>query len=344
MTHTRPFVRPTHVPRRHSFWAVATASALIVLAGCWEQKSVAVYRVVPGMLALPGVQSLALGEIDGPGGAEVGHRVARALMELNQFDVLDWSSPFAPGVRGEGWADAHGGSWGSSDATVVGTVVEHALKPSFAWQSASGFDGEEVTTYARTLQLVVRGNFRVIDPKTGRLLGANTSEAVTALPTEYATFTGPPCEDSAFLASIFSNADADADALAQVAYAQLAQEFVEQVARTYEPATVMLWHDTARPESVKALGDAERGDWSSALAYYAAELLDAQLSHPKLLPQAHYNYGVALGYSGNYADGITELEASYALSRDTSTLQALLQVREFQHDAQHGLDAPYPGY
>ena len=322
----------TYTWRRRS----CTAAVMLLLAGCWEQKSVAVYRVVPGMLALPGVQSLALGEIAGPGGVEVGHRVARALMELNQYDVLDWSSPFAPGIRGEGWADGHSGTWGQSDATVVGSVVEHALRPSFDWKSARAADGSEVTTYARTLALTVRAILRVIDPKTGRLLGANTSEAVAGLPPEFATFSGPPCDDPEFLASIF--ADGDVADLAQLAYGQLAQEFVEQVARTYEPATAVLWHDSSRPESVKAISDAERGDWSTALAYYAGELLDAQFSHPKQLPQAHYNYGVALGYSGDYAAGIAELETAYGLNRDSPTLQALLQVRQFQQDALYGAD------
>lgn len=322
---------------KHVRYRILGVTALILgLVSCWEQKSLAVYRVVPGNLALPGVQSLALGEIEGLGGAEVGHRLARALMELNQYDVLDWSSPFAPGVRGEGWADPHSGTWGQSDATVLGSVVEHTLRPSYDWQSARAGDGSPVTTYARTLTLSVRGIFRVLDPKSGRLLGANTSAAVAGLPAEYATFSGPPCDDPGFLASIF--ADVDTADLAQVAYGQLAQQFVAQVARTYEPAMVVLWHDSARPESVKALADAERGDWSTALGYYAGELQDAQFNHPKQLPQARYNYGVALGYSGNFADGIAELESAYDLGRDSTTLQALLQVRQYQQEALYGAD------
>ena len=53
---------------------------------------------------------------------------------------------------------------------------------------------------------------------------------------------------------------------------------------------------------------------------------------PEALSQAHYNLGVALGYSGSYDAGIAELERGYALKAEQLYLGQVRTIRQFKDD------------
>jgi hypothetical protein len=312
--------------------------SVTLLSGCWEPTEVTVLRVVPNVIALPGVELLAIGEITGPGGDTAAHLLAESLMQLGQFSVLDWSAPFALGQSKDGWAERHGG-WRTADATLMGSMQSPVVQAYWDSRSARATDGSEVTTYARTVELAQTGHFRVLDPRNGLIMSSTTATGRAAAPTEYVTLTGGPTQDPAYLDSFF--APPPMATLQELATEALVSEITGLIARTYVPTSVTLWHDRRNADLVRALDKAKRGEWHAALEVYEQAILELELHAPSQAYMAHYNYGVALAMSGQLARGIQEVEVALAMKDNTRIRHTLEQLRGY-YDASLALQGDAP--
>jgi hypothetical protein len=308
----------------------AAMLAVVFLSACWEPNEVVVQRVVPGVVALPGAQYVAVGEITGPGGEKVGHLLASRLMELGQFAVLDWSSAYATGIAREGWAERQGG-WRTADATVLGSIEPADIVPMYEVRSARAADGREITTYSRSLQLTLTGYFRVIDPQNGMIITTTRASGYSTSPIEQVTVSGAPSQDEAYVDSLFG--PGPVAALQQIAVEELVSEMQSLMACDYVETQVVLWHDGRNADLQRAIDAAKQGDWHDAREVYQASVFEMEQHAPSEAYVAHYNYGVALALSGELARGIAEVETALDLKANAKMRKTLQQLRGYQAES-----------
>lgn len=305
--------------------------ALAALAACWEPQQVEVLRVVPGIVALPGAQTVAVGEITGPFGDAAGHLLAESLMMLQRFEVLDWSAPFGGRSGRSGWADVQG-DWQTADAAFLGSLAEPTLTPHYDIRTALAPDGSLVATYGRTVTLTVSGYFRVLDPRNGLIISAKTLTTESTGPTEYVTVVGADKDWSdSQIAGYFG--PMHVAELHHEAVRGLSDALTELVAFSYSPTTVTLYHDRHAPELVRALEGAKKGDWRDAVTSYGQAMLDLEMHAPSQAYMGHYNYGVALAFSGELARGIEEVQVAESQNNSRLIKDMLRTLRCFQEES-----------
>lgn len=314
---------------RQSVFAVMS---LACLSGCWEPTEVLVQRVVPGIIALPGAQYVAIGEMTGPGGEMVGHLLAQQLMQLNQFSVLDWSAPYATGTARDGWAERHGG-WRTADATIMGAVQPAEIEPLYEARTARASDGREITTYSRRLQLTLTGFFKVIDPHNGMIITSTTATGQSTSPAEQLTLAGGPIDDVAYLGGLFG--PGPLGDLQQIAIEELVAEVQGLMACDFVETAVVLWHDPRNADLQRAVESAKRGDWHDAREVYGQSVLDIEQHAPfnEHIAIAHYNYGVALAFSGELGRGIDEVETALKIKSNAKMRHTLAHLRGYQRES-----------
>ncbi len=302
--------------------------ALCLLSACWEATEVDVFRVVPGVISLPEARTVAVSEITGPQGDRVGHMLAENLMELQRFNVLDWSSPLGlGGRRSGGWAEARG-DWQTADAAFLGSMQAPVLTPSYSMQSALSADGKEVTTYGRTLQMAVTGYFRVLDPHDGLILNASTVTVTSQAPPDYITLAEPDTiADGSQLEQYFPAAPQEL--LHELALAAMVDELTALVGVTYEATHLMLYHDRRNADLERALEQTKQGRWHDAVELYRTAVLEMEEHVPSQAYMAHYNYGVALACSGSLARGLEEVRVAHAMHKDRRIGQTIGQLHAY---------------
>ena len=309
---------------------------LLGLAACWDETKVDAVRIVPGTFRLPGVTHIILGEFRGPGGVQVAHEVAGALMQRRSFAVTDLSAgrPFGVPAAFE-LAPAHDRRIElGTDAGITATVVQHGVDDDWRAEERLDADGALYTEYVRHGTLHLQVAFRAVDPHAGTLLDAYTAGVHWDLGEQLAAARGPALEDADAIRSLF--APRELSGLFFAAYGEVALQFVEAAQMHQEPATVTLYHAKYDGDSTRAIEAVRRGDWPLALAVYrsvAARLDAAEGAGVAVRAMAHYNVGVAYTHIGALSRGLYELEWSQAIDDTPLARAALAQGRAWEWEA-----------
>ncbi len=80
---------------------------------------------------------------------------------------------------------------------------------------------------------------------------------------------------------------------------------------------------------------AESGEWHTAIEMFASAVAEAERNPDidlKIRARAHYNLGVAYGYSGQYSKGIGQLTQACRLNPEDVFFVELKKIKEFQLD------------
>lgn len=321
----------------------ALALVLCTLAACWLETQVDTVRIVPGTLSLPGVSHIVLGDFAGPGGEEVAHAVAAALMQRRSFAVSDLSAsrPFGAGDFGRLLPVHDSRATLGTDAGITASVVHHDVEDDLQFEEHRAPGGGSYTQYVRRGTLHVQVMFRAVDPHSGALFDAHTLSVHRPLGEEAVVMDGPAVADADYIQGLF--AARDVPGLFFAGYQDIAEQFCEAVQMQQEAVSVALFHDKHDATSVRAIEAVRRGDWSMAIGIYreATDKIEADKgSAANARAIAHYNLGTAYAYSGALARGLYELAWSQAIDDTPLVREQLTRVRGWDWEARQPRRSP----
>ncbi|BCS95142.1 hypothetical protein DSLASN_07740 [Desulfoluna limicola] len=115
----------------------------------------------------------------------------------------------------------------------------------------------------------------------------------------------------------------------------LVDRFMMMIAPYTVYSDVKLFDDDDLPWLETGIKFAENGDWKTAIEMFESAVAEAERNpdiEQKLRARAHYNLGVAYGYSGQYNKGIEELKEACKLNPEDVFFDELKKIKQFQVD------------
>jgi curli biogenesis system outer membrane secretion channel CsgG len=310
----------------------------LMLAGLTSSCSgtmVMVPRMQPAEVNLAGYKRIAIGGVGGAGGEALVTDLTQALVESQRFDVLDRQhlqqvmkeQDFnASGRVSDDSAVSIGQLIGSS-TLLVGDISAYDYNERMLQEERTCLKkGKQLpcVEYSRQATAEVRVAFKVLDTETGKVLAAKSLEARRVL-TSPSTINDEP---AALMAS---------DSMLAECRREVATAFVNVIAPHQVTLGVELLADGDLPELEIGNNYARLGKWAEAIAQYAKAIGRAEQDPDidnDVAAKAHYDLGVAYGYSGRYEAGITALEHSFALDPSDRTLAQIGAIKQFKLDDQ----------
>lgn len=305
--------------------------------GC-AATTIQVPRTKPAEVNLGNVKKVAVASIDGDGGQDFSDKLTQAIMESGKYEVLDRQhlaqiSSEQNLAVGEAGAAGLGKVLGAA-ALVVGRISKSAYEERVSANEGTCYAGGKsgpCTTYTRTGIHHLAVNLKVIDVGSGKILatktitgdaGAKREEQVLAVKTS----------DPDAIVRIVPPLD-NTDAFKEDAVNQVVAQFMKLIAPYKIMVPVVLYEQDKNPAAKAGVAAAKAGNWSTAIAQFKTALSVAEASPiPEVKAKAHYNLGVALGYSGSYDEGISEIENAVSIHPDEEFQPEIAKIRSFKAD------------
>jgi tetratricopeptide (TPR) repeat protein len=317
-------------PRRLALPLGLLTTVTLLTTGCGTTQFM-VTRRAPAEVDLAPGKLIAVAAIDGEGGDALVSELTQALVETKRFEVLERQNLDAA-MKELKFSSEH-----ASDETAI-SFGKMTGAANLVAGVVSGADyREDVTTenqecpkpdgtvapcvrHTRTAVADYRVTLKVIETETGKLLAAKNLDAKEAR--AVATMDAPPPE---------LNVKND---LLRACRADIVGRFIRAVAPYEKQVMVSLLSDDDLPELEPGNNYARIGNWGAALEQYRAALARAESTNakPALKAMALYDIGVALAYSGSYAEGIASIEKAYALDPSYLYEQQLAEVRKLAEE------------
>jgi curli biogenesis system outer membrane secretion channel CsgG len=313
--------------------AMAIVGALgVVAAGCGT--TVRVKRLKPAEVNLAGFQKIAIGGVKGESGAHMSTELTAALASTGYFAVVDREhlaqvmaeqQLSVSDVVDETQSVEVGKLIGAA-ALLYGNMATHRYDESTQVQKdtctrGSGKDKQEYTCYhhTRTGAAAVQAGFSVVDTSTGRVLASKSFNCNQSASTSATDGTPGPIDGNAMLTRC---------------RAAILVDFMKVIAPYHVDVRVDLEEDGDLPDLERGNQFARRGDWGKAVEYYlkAVNMAEEKGLEDDEKAAAHYNLGVAYGYSGQYDKGVAQLQRAFDLHADEDWLDEMAKVKQFQAD------------
>lgn len=314
------------------------AGILALLTGACAATTIQVPRMKPAEVNLGSVKKVAIAEVEGEDGETIADRLTKAIMESERYEVFDRQHIATLRkeqalAAGEDGAGALGKILGAS-ALIFGRVVKNGYSDTVNAQEAQcGQDGKLVkcTNYTRVGTHRLQVSFKVIDAVSSKVLATKTVTG-EAFHKGDVQILGPKDMRPEFLASnvpSLGNRDEVKDAAIE--------EVIDSVMRMIAPYKVLvatiLYEQSELPTSKAGVAAAKAGNWDIAIAKFREAVNAAEANpEPSVKARAHYNLGVALGYSGFYDEGVKEIEKAMTLEPDEVYQKEIAAIRSFKKD------------
>ena len=307
---------------------------ILLLAGAGCASSVKVTRTRPAEVNLAAYRKVAVGPIGGPEGYSIANRLTQALMESNRFEVLDREHlahilrerRLSASAEFSGGEAARIGKVAGTDAMIFGHVNRREYRQ--ARSRREDTCSRDNIRYACT-NYILNGQWntevvmKVVDSNSGRILTAKTLRASRSR--------------SASSYSRWPKRPWDAGSMAFA----LDQEIVDKFMRMITPYTVWerarLYTDGDLPELELGVRYSRQGDWENAIRQFREACVRAESGGqipPRTKARAHYDLGVALGYSGRYDAGIREIEKANRIAPEDPFYAEIRKIEMFRQDAE----------
>lgn len=317
--------------RRVMFYFISVLVMLFVL-GC--ASSMKVNRVKPAEINLSSYKKIAIGGIEGNGGLEVNSQLTQALFDCGRYEVLDRenlnsiikeqklsiSDTFDPETSAEL------GKLIGSAAIIFGNVTRRDYNQSNSYSKGTCTDGKgnkySCTTYYTKGLWNLNVQLKVIDTSTGKILATKAFQQKE--------------DKSVSATNAQPSIDWDRDSVFDELTGALVNDFMKVIAPYTVCVTVKLYNDSKLPEMKLGIAFAERGDWNSAVEQFKIACQNAHNNpeiKPKLIARAHYNLGIALGYSGiDYDQAINELNEAVKVNSEDIFFTEIANIKQFKKD------------
>jgi tetratricopeptide (TPR) repeat protein len=320
--------------------------SLIILSFIGCTPTIKLARMKPAEINLSPYKKIAIGEIGGHGGEEIGSILTQALFDSARYEVLDREhlqtimkeQNLSLTDSFDSKTSVKVGKMIGSAALIFGKVQrrEYNQKDSSSKGTCSGQQkGSQYTCYTNTITGYWNLNvdLKLIDVSTGKILATYT-KLYTANRSNSATDARPDINWD--VNEIFSGLSKNA-----------VDDFMKKIAPYKVMVQVEIYTDSNLPELEAGLKYAEAGDWNSAIEQFKSACNSAD-NNPnikdKIRARAHYDLGIALGYSGvDYNQALSELQKAVSINPEDAFFKEQGKIKEFKSDderlKQQGADA-----
>lgn len=317
--------------------------ALLLTACGTTQFSVT--RRAPAEVNVPAGKVMAVAPIPGAGGEALTAELTQALLETKRFSVLERQHleaamnelKFSSQHVNDETAMSFGNMTGAA-TLVVGEVTgaDYQENVSSSQGQCTTNDGKLVdcTRYQRVGVANLRVVLKVLETESGKLLAAKTLSSSQQRSAAAENQEPPPLNAK--------------DELLAGCRQEVVQAFVKVIAPHEKQVWVALRADDDLPELETGNNYARVGNWAEALGQYQRAVERSKVMDKEQQAMALYNLGIALGYSGNFDEGVAQVEHAYALDPDGLYLEQAQVIRQFKEEAarlaaQEAQDGPGPG-
>jgi hypothetical protein len=310
---------------------VLLLTVFFMSAGC--TPSVKVIRLRPAEINLSEYKKIAVGRVRGEGGEEIASLLETTLAGSRRFEVVD--RRMLEGIMREqdlsmpdsfdAKSSARLGRKMGSSALVQGRVTRHEYYEDLSKEKTTCTTNgitHSCMSYTLTGNWYLNAQLSVVDVITGRILVTktynrsfqNTSSSTGSRPQT----TWDPGEE-------FTSLSED-----------IVGEFMKQIAPWGEEVRVYLYAAESLPTLETGIGYAKQGSWPQAIEQFTKACNTAD-NFPAIQTKdrayAHYDLGIALGYSGtDYDQAIAEIRKAVELYPEEDFISEIAKIRQFKLD------------
>ncbi|WP_435549356.1 CsgG/HfaB family protein [Desulfobacterium sp. N47] len=289
----------------------------------------------PAEINLASYKTIAIGNIDGTGGKEVEGLLTQELNNCGRFEVVDRAHTgnilheqnLNMTDSFDSQSGAKLGKMMGSSALIFGNITRHNYDQKSKTNESTCYNAnkQKYTCYTYYIDGIWNLNtqFKVVDTSTGKILA---TKAIKSDANKSVSEEGKR-----------PSIDWDRDTVFEGLYKKTVDDFMRMIAPYRVIESVTIFEDGSLPDLENGRKFAERGDWNLAVERFKSACNTAD-SNPEIKPKwrarAHYNLGIALGYSGmDYKQALDELQkAQNFYPGDDECINAIGKINEFQAD------------
>ena len=299
-------------------------------------------RLKPAEVNLGPVKKVAIGTIQGDGGGDISDALTQAIMTSGRYEVVDRQHldevyrEQSLGAAGEAGAAQVGKVLGAA-ALIFGRVTQNRYTETVNGQQNTCMRNNQsypCTTYTRLGALKMSVNLKVVSAQSGKILATKTLLADFSKSTEART-DAQRITDPAWLANNVPPID-NPDEIKTVAINNIVAEFMKAIAPYTVSVEVLLFDLSDLPSTGRGVAAAKSGDWSNAISAFQ-EAVGQSNANPKFDDKVKgrclFNLGVALGYSGQFDEGLDTISQAARLIPDEDAFPAeAARIRQYKVD------------
>lgn len=302
-------------------------SVAVMFMGCAMTESIVVPVTKPAEINLKGVKKIAVGEIGGYMGEDIGEEITNALFVSDRFpDVLDRENLNSI-LREQGlsWSgittseeSAKLGEVIGATALVVGRVSDNDYKEERKQRTFQRTTYTKpkrtynVTEYTRTGVATLTANLKVIDVQTGKILATKKYEASYTITTKKEEGTPPGIDE---------------EDLYEACRGNIVSQFMKSIAPYTIRVEMKFQRDKEIPEIELGINMAKIGNWDNAITNFQ----NAVNNHPDSW-KTHFNLALAYECCEEYDKAIEGFTTAYAMNPTTSIQNKIGYCRQHKTD------------
>ncbi|HEY2774539.1 MAG TPA: hypothetical protein VGK20_10890 [Candidatus Binatia bacterium] len=280
--------------------------ALLVISGC-STTTMTVQKMRPAEVDMGRYHSILVTAVEGDNGSFT-ESLARAILNSGKFKVVDS---------------------GASDAILTGEMSDHSYNQTNDSKAGTCFDGKQ--TYDCYAQKVIgnwstKASIRLKDTRSKSLVASK------ALSADKVKNHSVNTQDN----TQYPDPDWDVNSVFSDLEGQMIADFMRSIAPYSVPVQVELYTDSGAPGLERGVEYAKHGDWNNAIQVFrdAATQVDSSPdAKAELKARCHYNYGIALGYSGtDFTGADRELATAISIKPTDVYYKERTKIQGFKHD------------
>lgn len=298
----------------------------------------------PAEVNLGPVKRVAVMAIQGAGGEDVSDQLTQAILATGRYEVVDRQhlaqivGEQEIGAQDETIAAKVGKVLGAA-ALIFGRVSNNKYDEGITFSTGTCRENKQdlpCTTYVRTGTHKVALSLKVVSSADAKYLASRSLQASKQASTKL-TVLGPNTIDRRKLAEIHASIPSidNVDDLKTQAIGDTVAVFMKAIAPYQVMVRVILYDEGKLPPTSQGVVAAKRGDWTMAVTSFQQAVAlanDNKDMDDQTRARAIYNLGVALGYGGDYAHGIAEINRAYEVYAEETFLNEVTSLKQFMAD------------
>lgn len=311
---------------------MACLASGLVMTSCAAKLTVP--RLKPAEINLSSYKQVTVFPFKGPHGREISDTLTEHLFESDRFDVLERSNLdrilreqnlSMSDVSDPGSSVKLGKIMGSS-ALIFGQVYKRKYTQKRSSTKATcREDGKKYTCrrYKVKGQWHLRVGFKMVDTATGKIIATKVVEESKSKSKSKREERPEVTWDKENVFGALQNS--------------LIDRFMRMIAPYTVYIDVKLFDDDDLPWLESGIKFAEGGDWKTAIDMFESAVAEAERNpdiDQELRARAHYNLGVAYGYSGQYDKAVETLKQACKLNPEDVFFVELKKIKQFKLDAE----------
>ncbi|GEM_PF-479101 len=309
---------------------IACLTSCLLMTSCASKLKVP--RLKPAEINLSSYKNVTVVPFKGPHGKEIGDTLTQKLFESKSFNALDRSNMNRI-LKEQNLSISDVANPNSSVklGKVMGSnalIFGHVYKRKYTQKRSSSKatcrnDGKKYTCrrYKVKGEWNLKVGFKMVDTSTGKIIATKVIE-------ESKSKSKSKREERPEITW-------DKEKVFSSLQDSLLNSFMRMIAPYTVYNDVKFFDDDDLPWLETGIKFAESGDWNTAIEMFETAAAEAERNpdiEQKIRARAHYNLGVAYGYSGQYSKAIDQLKQACKLNPEDVFFSELKKIKQFRID------------